>query len=172
MLWSLGGGDASVAPSTARRYRQQQQELRFYTPTASGVHSATATVKGRRRGDEAEAAGGPAGWSDPIPWTQGNPPMLRLAFLPFPSPSRLASPKAWGEIMWWFLPAVQVELEQYPTGPHIASRMLYTVKFCAPILMLFWAFGCDAVLYFAMWVELGATKVQLWFWIGWARLFS
>jgi hypothetical protein len=37
-----------------------------------------------------------------------------------------------GGIYVTFLPvvAVQVELEQYPTGPHIASRMLYTVKCC------------------------------------------
>jgi hypothetical protein len=63
----------------------------LHTPTASVVRSArtaTATVRGGRRGDEAEAAGGTVGWPDPVPGTQGNPPPPpRLAFLSFPSPN-------------------------------------------------------------------------------------
>ena len=82
-------------------------------------------------GDEAEAAGGPPGWPDPVPRPQGTPPPPpRLAFL-----SRLLPDFGkWGKsggVSYFFLLAallVQVELEQYPTGPHIASRMLYTVS--------------------------------------------
>lgn len=32
---------------------------------------------------------------------------------------------------------LQVELEQYPTGPHIASRMLFTVNFLLSLLQSF-----------------------------------
>jgi len=150
-------------------------------PARTGT-TATATGGG---GDEAEAAGGPPGWSDPVPRPQGRysaaAAASRSPSFPVSCPVLGSGEKrgeyltfAFGAALW-----VQVELEQYPTGPHIASRMLYTVSAAlascsdsdalpgfasggkdAIFLFSGWFWGCDAGL--CLWCDL---RVELWNWV-------
>lgn len=76
------------------------------------------------RKDEAEAAGKP-------PWSSATvlqPKGLSLSLCVWLSlcVSQTSQLMALGGYS-----SLQVELEQYPTGPHIASRMLYTVLLCS-----------------------------------------
>jgi hypothetical protein len=117
---------AALSPSEAPVARRQQLRIESTNSTALLACSATATATARGRGDEAEAARGPPGRPDPVRRPQGT---LSDTISRFTSRTRREMRRRiymnfYRRRRWW---RVQVELEQYATGPHIASRMLYTV---------------------------------------------
>lgn len=133
------GPNLPVPPAPALRKKakppaRQWGRERERAPSSTATTTAAAAARGG--GDEAEAAGGSPRRPAAVHRTQGKftaaaHSLCRRLVFRFASPPKVvagicltfsAAAAGGGGGRW-----VQVELEQYATGPHIASRMLYTV---------------------------------------------